>query len=71
MFINLCYVILTFNVCHSPDVIFSGQNKFVINNPLWFMIQTCGRVKLNILVILDGKIVTGSFQVCHLNKSKQ
>jgi hypothetical protein len=64
-------MVLTFNIRHSSDVIFSGQNKFIINNPLWLVIQTRGRVKLNILVVFYGEIVTSSLQVSHLTEKIQ
>ena len=31
----------------SPDVVFGCEDKLIVENPLWFVIQTCAGVKLN------------------------
>ena len=54
---------LRLDVSHGPDVILRSQDELVVQDPLRFVIQTGGRVKLDDLVILDGQVVAGSLQM--------
>lgn len=44
---------LTFDICDSANVIFSCKHKFIVNNPIGFVIQACRWVQLYNLVILN------------------
>ena len=38
---------LWLHICAGSDVILCSQHKLIVENPLWFVIQTCAGVKLN------------------------
>lgn len=55
--------VLTFDIGHCPDVVFRRQYKFIVNNPVGFVIKTATGVKLNDLIIFNRQIVAGSFKM--------
>lgn len=56
----------TFDVCDSPDVVFGGEDKLVVQDPLWLVVKAGGRVELNHLVVFDGHVMACTFQVSNL-----
>ena len=54
---------LGLDVGDGPDVVFGGQDKLVVQDPLGFVIQTGGRMQLDDLVVLDGQVVAGPLQM--------
>lgn len=60
------YSPLWFDVCASAYVVFGGEHKFVVKNPLGFVVQNRRRVQLDHLVVFDCEVMTSTFQVGHL-----
>ncbi len=57
---------LWLNICAGPNVVLCGEDELVVENPLWLVVQTGGRVQLDNLVVLDGQVVPGALQVGNL-----
>lgn len=60
------HIPLWFDVCASADVVFGGEHKFVVKNPLWLVVQNCRWVQLDHLVVFDCEVMTCTFQMGHL-----
>lgn len=60
------HIPLWFDVCTSANVVFGGQNKFIVENPLRFMVQDCRWVQLDNLVVFYSQVMTCALQVSHL-----
>lgn len=46
------YAPLRFDVCDGSDVVFSGQHKLIIEDPLGFVVEARRGMELNDLIIL-------------------
>lgn len=46
---------LRLDICAGPDVVLGGEDEFIVENPLGFVVQARGRMKLDNLVILWKK----------------
>lgn len=64
------YSPLWLDVCASADVVFGGEHKFIVKNPLRFVVQNRRRVQLDHLVVFDCEVMTSTFQVGHLSGGK-
>jgi len=60
---------LTFNVRHSANVIFGGEHKLVIDDPVGFVVEASRGVQLHNLIILDCEVVACSLQVSNLQQN--
>lgn len=58
--------ILTLNISHCAYVVFGSEYKFIVQNPLRFVIKAGRWMKLYNLVILDRHVVASTLQMCHL-----
>lgn len=57
---------LWLDVCTSANVVFGGENEFVVEHPLRFVVQDCRRVQLDHLVVLYSQVMTRALQMSHL-----
>lgn len=62
-------LVLTLNVRNSSDVVLGSEDKLVVEDPLWFVVQAGGGMQLHHLVILDGQVLTRPLEMCHLGNS--
>merc|ERR1719175_503949 len=66
------FVLTTKNYIRAcTDVILSGQDKLIVENPLWLVVKTRARMKLDNLVIFDCEIMSCSLQMRHLHKKSR
>lgn len=59
------------DVCTSANVVFGGQNKFVVEHPLRFMVQDCRRVQLDNLVVFYSQVMPRALQMSHLHDKER
>lgn len=57
---------LWLDVCTSANVVFGGENEFVVEDPLRFVVQDRRRVQLDHLVVFHSQVMTRALQVSHL-----
>lgn len=65
------HVPLWLDVCTSANVVFGGQNKFVVEHPLRFMVQDCRRVQLDNLVVFYSQVMPRALQMSHLHDKRE
>lgn len=65
------HVPLWLDVCTSANVVFGGQNKFVVEHPLRFMVQDCRRVQLDNLVVFYSQVMPCALQMSHLHNKER
>jgi len=56
------------DVCHCSDVVLRSQHKLVIKHPLWLVVKTRRRMKLDNLVVLYSQVMTSALEVSYLHK---
>lgn len=61
---------LWLDVCTSADVVFGGENEFVVEHPLRFVVQDCRRVQLDHLVVFYSQVMTRALQMSHLKDNE-
>lgn len=61
---------LWLDVCTSANVVFGGENEFVVEHPLRFVVQDCRRVQLDHLVVFYSQVMTRALQMSHLGVKK-
>lgn len=59
-----------FDVCASADVVFGGEDKFIVEHPLGLVVQDCRGVQLDHLVVFDCEVMTCALQMSHLEDKK-
>mmetsp|Transcript_7553 Transcript_7553/g.46424 ORF Transcript_7553/g.46424 Transcript_7553/m.46424 type:complete len:288 (-) Transcript_7553:1343-2206(-) len=52
----------------SADVVLCGQDKLMIEHPVWLLIQNTGRMKENNLIVLGCEVMTRPLFVCNLHE---
>ncbi len=57
---------LWFDVCASADVVFGGEDKFIVKHPLRLVVQDGRWVELDHLVVFDCEVMTCALQVSNL-----
>lgn len=55
-----------FDVSNCTNVVLGSEYKFIVKDPLWFVVKTGWRVQLDNLIILYSQVVACSFQMCYL-----
>jgi hypothetical protein len=60
--------ILTFNIGDSANVVFSGKHKFIIDDPIGFVIEACRGMELYNLIIFNCQVVSSALQVGNLHE---
>ncbi|MPC14100.1 hypothetical protein E2C01_006852 [Portunus trituberculatus] len=56
-----------FNILDNcSDVILGGEDKLIVQNPLWFVVKAGGGMQLDHLVIFNGHVVASALQMCYL-----
>lgn len=60
------YIPLWLDVCASADVVLGGEDKFIVEHPLRLVVQDCGGMQLDHLVVFYCEVMTCTLQMCHL-----
>lgn len=59
-------VMFTFDVGHGANVVFGGEHKLVVDDPVRFVVEASRGVQLHNLVVFDCEVVACSLQVGNL-----